>query len=124
MLIDFELGRYFSSLGTGGEIIRLLDCGYTPAQISAAFEARYSATGIGEAITSFVADLLREKLFVADAGLEPDVAAVVALSALSTGEFVPPKLEKYVELEDLLKLDPIHDVDPAGWPLREVEARV
>ena len=32
-------------------------------------------------------------------------------------EFAPPRLEKYSDLEDLLVLDPIHDVDEAGWPI-------
>jgi hypothetical protein len=27
-----------------------------------------------------------------------------------------PKLEKYTDMEDLLLLDPIHDVQEVGWP--------
>jgi hypothetical protein len=37
----------------------------------------------------------------------------------STGQsrqFVPPVLERYDDMEDLLLLDPVHDVDAQGWP--------
>jgi len=33
--------------------------------------------------------------------------------------FVPPGLEKYDDIADIITMDPIHDVDPAkGWPRR------
>jgi hypothetical protein len=30
--------------------------------------------------------------------------------------FVPPVLNTYTDMQDLLLLDPIHDVDATGWP--------
>ena len=32
-------------------------------------------------------------------------------------EYAPPKLEVFTDIQDLLTLDPIHDVDEMGWPL-------
>jgi hypothetical protein len=32
--------------------------------------------------------------------------------------FSPPKLEKYSDMEELLLVDPIHEVTPQGWPER------
>ena len=34
--------------------------------------------------------------------------------------FEEPKLEKYSDMEDLLLLDPIHDVEDEGWPKANV----
>jgi hypothetical protein len=34
---------------------------------------------------------------------------------------VPPVLERYTDMQELLFLDPIHDVDESGWPHRKVE---
>lgn len=31
-------------------------------------------------------------------------------------KFEVPNLQKYTDMEDLLLLDPIHDVDESGWP--------
>jgi hypothetical protein len=116
VLIHFDTGQYYSSLGTGGEVIRLLECGYTVEQIVSAFDAHGpSSAEVDAAVRTFVGELLREGLFVA----EPEGRADDAAPTLRGREpFVTPVLHKYVELEDLLKLDPIHDVDPAGWPLR------
>jgi hypothetical protein len=116
VLIHFDTGQYYSSLGTGGEIIRLLECGHTVDQIVSAFGSRGpSPCEVEMAVRTFVGELVREELFVAGPGGPSDQAA----PTLRNGEpFAIPVLHKYVELEDLLKLDPIHDVDPAGWPLR------
>jgi hypothetical protein len=120
VLIHFDSGRYFSSLGSGSEIIRLLELGHTVEQITAAFRRHYgdATEHIDDAIRSFVEELLLENLFLpSEHGGGTSAELVLDVGA----EFEPPKLEKYSELEDLLKLDPIHDVDPAGWPLREVQ---
>ena len=31
--------------------------------------------------------------------------------------FQPPVLQKFRDMQDLLLMDPIHDVDEAGWPV-------
>ncbi len=33
------------------------------------------------------------------------------------GAFAPPRLQRYTDMQDLLLLDPIHDVDEVGWPV-------
>ena len=30
--------------------------------------------------------------------------------------FEPPRLERYTDMKDYFLLDPIHEVDTAGWP--------
>lgn len=35
--------------------------------------------------------------------------------------YQPPELETYSDLQDILLLDPIHDVDETGWPSRKLE---
>ena len=30
--------------------------------------------------------------------------------------FVAPELKRYADMQDLLLLDPVHDVDEKGWP--------
>jgi hypothetical protein len=47
-------------------------------------------------------------------------------SAVSVSEYFPngyraPELETYSDLQDILLLDPIHDVDETGWPSRKPE---
>jgi hypothetical protein len=39
------------------------------------------------------------------------------------GAFQPPTLESYNDMQDLLLLDPIHDVDDMGWPQKAPDAQ-
>jgi hypothetical protein len=32
--------------------------------------------------------------------------------------YSPPKLSAYTDMQELLLLDPVHEVDDAGWPSR------
>jgi hypothetical protein len=36
--------------------------------------------------------------------------------ATPPGAFGPPRLQKFTDMQELLLLDPIHEVDEAGWP--------
>ena len=36
--------------------------------------------------------------------------------------YAAPVVEKYTDMEDLLLLDPVHDVDETGWPNRKAAA--
>jgi hypothetical protein len=33
--------------------------------------------------------------------------------------FTPPALTKFTDMQDLLLLDPIHDVGSGGWPAKK-----
>jgi Coenzyme PQQ synthesis protein D (PqqD) len=67
-------------------------------------------------LRSFVDRLLREELI--ESVSEP-VAPKVAVELLPT--FADPvlDLEVFTDLEDLLLLDPIHDLDEGGWPVAQ-----
>ena len=36
--------------------------------------------------------------------------------------FEAPRLEKYTDMQDLVLLDPVHEVDEQGWPQQRPEA--
>jgi hypothetical protein len=36
---------------------------------------------------------------------------------IGTAEFHAPVLQVYSDMQDLLLLDPIHEVDATGWPM-------
>ena len=67
------------------------------------------------AVTRFVERLLEEALLVAANGdgrplrLRPSRTAPPRLVR-------EPRLDKYTDMQELLLLDPIHEVDERGWP--------
>jgi hypothetical protein len=116
ILINLENGTYYSVRGSGAAILTLVDRGLGPAAIVSALQARHPADAarIEFAVTSFLESLLDEGLIggrdAAGAGDAP-----VGDDA-GTGEpFDDPRMDKYTDLQDLLFLDPVHEVTDAGW---------
>jgi hypothetical protein len=120
-VIDLRSGVYFSLNPTGALLWPLLVGGTT---LEALIERAHAGTdGDGEvpgAVAAFVASLVDEELVdeVAEPEGEADGADPPAAPA-APGErirFLPPQLERFDDLQDLLLLDPIHDVSDQGWP--------
>lgn len=117
IVIHLDTGSYYSLTGSGAEIWALLGEGGSTAQICAVLARRHALpeSEISRTVESFIADLEREGLVeVSDAspnGLpEP---------ADPDQPWEPPKLECYDDMRDFLLVDPIHEVDDAGWPSRK-----
>lgn len=120
--IDLATGNYYSLRGSGADIWQLLldTGGATPGELLRELETRYD-DGIGDhepSVTRFLAQLEQEGLVTAD---EPqhEPGAAVAIAERNGGSrlsFEPPQLEKYTDMQDLVLLDPVHEVDQSGWP--------
>jgi hypothetical protein len=109
VIINLDKGHYYSLDGCGAWIWRALVAGLSPAAIVDAFAGDQGAIGSG--LSELIAELEAEGLIVtADAG---DVT--VELEA-PTAPFEAVKLQRYSDMEELLLLDPIHEVDEQGWP--------
>jgi hypothetical protein len=114
--IDLESGAYFalddvaavcwSVLAGGGTVDAAVDA--TVARFDVASETAQRD------IEQFVDELVRVGLL--GAADRPPVAAGVADAAPESRAYTPPAIERFDDLEELLVLDPIHEVDEAGWP--------
>ena len=81
-------------------------------------------TGLSHAVVATVAQINDNDLVVASTPgpvRNSDIATPSAPTLLVTEKlaYEHPVLQKYTDMEDLLLLDPIHDVDEAGWPARK-----
>jgi coenzyme PQQ synthesis protein D (PqqD) len=115
IVIHLERGSYFSLRGSAADVWALVEQGCAEAQIPEALTARYPAAAPGdvaEEVARFLRNLREEGLVV-----DGDGAPASAPELEQTGSaFDPPRLEKYTDLQDLIMLDPIHEVEPEGWP--------
>ena len=121
--IHFASGNYYSLAGVAADILELLDDGYTVSEASESLARLYDGEShdIGGAVRNFVDELQQENLIVARESADVARGTGRKMSAESQGAaekvaFEPPRLEKYSDMQDLLLLDPIHDVDEIGWP--------
>lgn len=133
VMIDLENGNYYSLNRVGSVIWNLLDEGATVGQIVEAMRATHHGEPdqIAAATLSLIEELLREELIIveperapASGGNAADRAEQRRESAVAESgklEFEMPALQKYTDMQDLLLLDPIHEVDEAGWPQAKVE---
>ncbi len=131
ILIHFDSGRYYTVEGSGADVLLWLEEGRSVFEIVSAWAPFSGAErgAIENAVDGFVRTLLDEGLVVAvEEAKEPSVPTAGRVSTQSAppttiaarAAFVAPALVTYTDLEELLRLDPIHDVDDAGWPLPKV----
>lgn len=125
VMIHMEKGYYYSLDQTGSAIWKMLDAGTAVSEIIAITQQQYAGTAgeIEEDVYQFLQRLEAEELIIpgkAPAG-EQAAAAAPHPAMNGTGDqekkaFNAPELHKYTDMEDLLLLDPIHEVDDTGWP--------
>jgi hypothetical protein len=114
--IDLADGSYYSLAGSGPAVWELLGRGASEAEISAVLADRFEAeeAEIGAAVATLLAQLRENGLIVSEEGTAAEPPA-----AVRSGEKAPfeaPRLERYNDMKDYFLLDPIHEVDTAGWP--------
>ncbi len=122
VVINLESGKYYSLNRTGAAIWNLMEAGRTPAGAVEQVLDGNSTPEIREQILEFWRTLVEEGLIreAPDAG-SPQ-AAVPEPMPPQAQPWEPPTIAVYADMQDLFLLDPIHDVDEAGWPSRPPEA--
>jgi hypothetical protein len=115
VVVNLENGTYYSLDTVGAEIWEQLTGGSTLEALVDGIAARYQVErdGIAVDIEAFVHRLREEKLIAASAGTGESRSAP---AAAPTRAYVAPALQKYTDMEELLLVDPIHEVEESGWP--------
>jgi len=121
VIINLASGAYYSLDHCGSLVWQALDAGLTVGQTVERLQHRYAGEPepMTESVALFVSQLLEEGL-ITDRPAE-DLGAPGGLTALVTDRrpFAAPTLLKYDDMQDLIMLDPIHEVDVTGWPARK-----
>jgi hypothetical protein len=117
VVINLESGIYYSFNLAGALIWHLIEAGASPADAAdRAVQSGAPEEARGQ-ILEFCEKLLREGLIApAPEGAEPKPA-----SPETPLPWAAPSLASYTDMQDLFLLDPIHDVDEAGWPSRPTQ---
>jgi len=119
MIVRLDSGNYYSLNSTGGRAWALIGQGASGRQIAADFCAIYGLDNktAEEQVEFFLGCLIKEGLIIGN-GTSPDSEAASRpdCSHRLPDSFEPPHLNKYSDMQELLILDPIHDVSEAGWP--------
>ena len=117
IVIHLQSGTYYSTLASGADIWNALLSGRTVEEIAdwLARGADDERVRIAAEVAQFVSELLAENLILStdsDPIRRPDDLGTAA-------EFVTPELRKYTDMQELLLVDPIHEVTEEGWPFQD-----
>lgn len=113
--IDLSGGSYYSLSGSGPAIWGLLLGGATKSEVCEALAVTHEGDpeSIRREVSDLLAQLLESGLAVPGDGTREHPAPGAPAEKAA---FEPPKLERYTDMKDYFLLDPIHEVDAAGWP--------
>jgi Coenzyme PQQ synthesis protein D (PqqD) len=122
VMIDLATGSYYSLNDIGSVIWTFIEAGAAQGEIVDLLAQRYDAPvdEIVRAVGGLLNRLQQEGLVVPvqAAAVQPSPPAHDA--GATTGQrlpFEPPTLDKYDDMQDLILLDPVHEVQEArGWP--------
>ena len=123
VIINLDSGNYYSLVEAGSFIWGLFEKGASASEIQNLVFQTYQgdAADIDRGVQELLAELQQENLIVPVDAVEAfDPAQLDQVVTANNGHekpsFNPPSLQKYSDMQELLLLDPIHDVDDTGWP--------
>jgi len=121
IIIDLLSGNYYTLGDVGAEIWDSIQdgvpIGNIVARLATKYEAEYEA--IRRSVMRLLDELTAEALIASDGVAATDKMHAARFSRTSPGgkpPFVDPVLHKYTDMQELLLVDPIHEVDASGWP--------
>ena len=123
ILVHMEKGAYYTTDEIGAELWGLIDMRCSVSEMCDALRSRYDADPrvIEHAVSAFLGRLVEEDLVSNGESSSPGARP----ESPPPGEkrpFRPPVLQSYRDMQDMLSLDPIHDVEAAGWPVPKADS--
>ena len=118
IILSFASGSYFSLDGTGALIWSRIVTGANHSEICAQLAELYPAQAdtTQQTVDTFLADLVSEQLLT-EKSEKPTGQVNSGEPVPAPPEFTTPIVNKHADMQDLILLDPIHDVDEqTGWP--------
>lgn len=122
IIVHMEKGAYFTTDQVGALLWELIEARATIGEMRAVLKAEYEAgpETIDAAVAAFFERLVGEDLVSVD-GPAADRTPPRRARVTMRRPFRAPGLQSYRDMQDMLALDPIHDVEAAGWPVPKAD---
>jgi coenzyme PQQ synthesis protein D (PqqD) len=117
IIMNLKSGNYYSSDKAGAIVWSWIEDGKTEAEMNRLAAIRYRASPHQiEASFRIFFDRLLEEGLVRKTDAQESAPAAQPDRSNPQEDFFAPELCAYTDMQDLLLLDPIHEVSPVGWP--------
>ena len=119
IIVDLASGHYYSLREANVDVWECLERGCAEAEIVDVLSERYAVADgdLGVSVAGVVAQLREEGLIVPRT--EDTRPEKVATPSRNEGDRQPlslPPISKFTDMQDIILLDPVHEVDARGWP--------
>lgn len=112
--VNLDSGKYYSILKTGAYVWSALIAHHSTKQIVMVLSNLYQleSSVVSDDVLRFVDQLIQEGLIT-----PVQQATLPRPTDEPVGDYVTPAFEIFSDMQEILLLDPVHDVDASGWPL-------
>lgn len=116
IIIDLNKGTYYSLEKAGAAIWQLIQQGCSCETIIRQIQQQYKGDPkeIEQSVVTLIEELEREEI-ISPVNYSNNCPAEL-LRSFCQQPFIRPILNKYNDFQNLLTLDPIHEVNEEGWP--------
>ena len=123
--VNFETGEYYGINGAAVVIWQLLHKPVSKPEIASRVKGLFDSVPekVAKDVDGFIEELSGHNLLISGnadelAGQQTETSEELP-NRFSGTTYVRPSIEIYSDLQELIMLDPVHEVDPEkGWPLR------
>jgi len=119
VVISFLTGKYFTINTSGSDLISLITERITSSNWESILEKHYGDK-VFDGIEEFLEKCLAEGIVTVSNGISEDRLFDLPPDC-SRELWIPPTLNIFEDLSDLLLVDPIHESSVDGWPATKVE---
>jgi hypothetical protein len=118
IIVNLASGHYFSLQGSAVDVWQGIERGESPETIVLQLEQRYEAPDgeISAAVENLLEDFVSAELLVSEANGAAASPATVTQQVGERAPFVAPSFSTFTDMQDIILLDPVHEVDTRGWP--------
>ena len=119
IIVNLATGHYFNLQGTAVDIWDGVVREEPTEAIVAGLAGRYAAAGaeIEEEVDRLLTELAGAELVVPEEdAATPPVSSASPPEGRDLPPFTPPTFTTFTDMQDIILLDPVHEVDARGWP--------
>jgi len=123
IILNLKNGYYYSFDGIGPVIWKFIEKNAEIKQITQIFLKHFKSPekDFVTRVMDFIARLEENELIIPSNSNDSETTFIsidelINLMTTENSAFATPILHKYADMQDVLLLDPIHDVNEKGWP--------
>lgn len=119
VLVNLESGIYYSLRGSSAQVWIRIQNNYSLQELNEELSELYQIglEELSDEVMKFVQNLMSQSLIkIADTSERNQITLNPNMPKL---DFTSPELEVFSDMQEILLLDPVHDVNKEGWPIRK-----